>query len=70
MSEEIEVEISPSGQVTIRTLGVQGPKCVEMTEEIARVVGIEVSRVLTPAFYETTNAPRINQSIGTKASSE
>jgi hypothetical protein len=50
--EEIEIEISPSGKVTARTIGIKGPRCLDVAEMLARVVGKEESRTLTSEYYE------------------
>lgn len=50
--EEIEIEISPSGKVTARTIGIKGPRCLDVAELLARIVGREESRELTSEYYE------------------
>ena len=50
--EEIEIEISPDGKVVVRTIGIKGPRCVEIAEAIALIVGREESRQLTDEYYE------------------
>jgi hypothetical protein len=51
--EEIEIEISPSGKVTVRTKGIKGPRCLDYAELFAQIVGREESRQLTSEYYET-----------------
>jgi len=50
--EEIEIEISPSGKVTARTIGIKGPRCLDVADLLARIVGREESRTLTSEYYE------------------
>jgi hypothetical protein len=50
--EELEIEISPEGKVTVRTLGIKGPRCLDLAELVARIVGREESRELTSEYYE------------------
>jgi hypothetical protein len=50
--EEIEIEISPDGKVTARTIGIKGAKCLDVAEMLALIVGREESRQLTHEFYE------------------
>jgi hypothetical protein len=50
--EELEIEISPSGKVTARTIGMKGPCCLDLAEFLARIVGREQSRELTSEYYE------------------
>jgi hypothetical protein len=52
--EEIEIEISPSGKVTARTIGIKGARCLDVAEFLARIVGREESRELTSEYYEAT----------------
>ena len=51
--EELEIEISPSGKVTARTVGIKGPRCLDLADLLARIVGQEESRTLTNEYYET-----------------
>jgi hypothetical protein len=51
--EELEIEISPSGKVTARTIGIKGPRCLDLADLLARIVGQEESRMLTNEYYET-----------------
>ncbi len=50
--EEIEIEISPTGKVTARTIGIKGPRCLDIAELLARIVGREEGRTLTSEYYE------------------
>ncbi len=50
--EEIEIEISPSGKVTARTIGIKGAACLDVADLLVRIVGREESRVLTSEYYE------------------
>ena len=52
MAEELEIEISPTGEVTVRTIGIKGARCLDAAEFIARIVGEEQSRTLTSEYYE------------------
>jgi hypothetical protein len=51
--EEIEIEITADGKVVVRTSGIKGPRCVEVAEAIAQIVGREESRQLTDEYFET-----------------
>ena len=50
--EEIEIEIGADGQVVVRTVGIKGPRCLDVAEAIAQIVGREESRQLTDEYYE------------------
>ena len=52
-SEEIEITISKTGEVVIRTIGIKGPRCLDVAEAVARIIGQEQSRELTQEYYET-----------------
>ena len=51
--DELEIEISPTGKVTVRTIGIHGPRCLEWAEFLAQVIGREESRELTNEYYLT-----------------
>lgn len=51
--EEIEIEISRDGKVTVRTIGIKGAKCLEKAAEIVQIIGREESRELTSEYYES-----------------
>lgn len=50
--EELDIEISPSGKVTVRTVGIKGPHCLDLADFLAKIVGREESRQLTSEYYE------------------
>ncbi len=50
--EEIEIEIDRTGKVTVRTIGIKGPRCLELPELLAQIIGREASRELTSEYYE------------------
>ena len=51
--EELEIEISPSGQVTMRTKGIKGAVCMDYADLLAQIVGREEHREKTAEFYES-----------------
>ena len=59
--DELEIEIGPDGKVTVRTIGIKGPRCVDVAEAVARIVGQEQSRRLTSEYYE--NQTEVEQQI-------
>ena len=61
--EELEIEISPSGKVTVRTIGIKGPKCVEAAELVARIIGNIESRQLTTEYHEAETEVRHNAEV-------
>ena len=63
MAEELEIEIGPTGQVTVRTIGIKGTKCLDAAEFIARIVGREESRELTREYHETEQHVEQHQNV-------
>jgi hypothetical protein len=62
--EELEIEISPAGKVTARTIGIKGTRCLDVAEFLARIVGRVESRELTSEYYEATE--QVQQHIDVK----
>ena len=62
--EELEIEISPSGKVTARTIGIKGARCLDLAEFLAKIVGREESRQLTSEYYEA--AEQVQEHIDVK----
>lgn len=62
--EELEIEISPSGKVTARTIGIKGTRCLDLAEFLAKIVGREESRELTSEYYEA--AEQVQEHIDVK----
>lgn len=61
--EEIEIEISAAGKVTVRTKGIKGPACVDAAETFARIIGQVVSSQLTSEYYEVAADTSIRQRV-------
>lgn len=53
--EEIEIEINAQGKVTVRTKGIKGPRCLDVADLFANIIGREESRELTSEYYESGN---------------
>lgn len=51
--QEIEVIITPKGEVEIRVAGVKGMGCVELTRALEEALGEVLARELQPAAYES-----------------
>ncbi len=58
--EELEVEIDPTGKVTVRTRGVKGEACVDLVKVFAQLLGREESLQLTHEYYENEVEVRSN----------
>lgn len=51
--EEFEIEIARDGKISIKTIGIKGPRCVDAAEALAVLIGREESRQLTSEYYES-----------------
>jgi hypothetical protein len=61
--EELEIEISPTGKVTMRTIGVKGKRCLDYAEMLAQIVGREETRELTNEYYEAETHTHTQEQI-------
>ena len=52
MTKEIVIFISDEGEISIETRGFKGKACVEEAKFIKDVLGTELSRKLTPAYFD------------------
>lgn len=50
--QELDITISPSGEVTVRTINIKGAACMDWADLMAQIVGREQSREKTAEFYE------------------
>lgn len=56
--EELEIEIDKFGKVTVKTIGIKGPRCVDVAESFVKILGQEESRELTSEYYEAEQQVR------------
>lgn len=63
MAVELDIEITPSGQVTVRPRGIKGKDCIHFAELMAQIVGREESRQYTSEYHETENRERATQKL-------
>ena len=55
--QEIEITISPSGEVSFTIKGVKGASCIDETKFLEKALGGEVlARETTPEYYEQGEA--------------
>lgn len=50
MADEIEVEISATGEVKIHVKGVKGPQCLSITSKLESLLGGDIDRTLTQEY--------------------
>lgn len=54
--QEIEITISPTGEVSFTVKGVKGASCIEETKFLEQALGGEVlERDTTPEYYEQSD---------------
>jgi hypothetical protein len=53
--KEIVIEISENGDLKLETRGFSGKTCVEESQFVKDLLGNEISRQLTPAYYKQNN---------------
>lgn len=54
-SQELEISISPSGEVQIQVKGVSGASCVDLTKGLENGLGTVEERKLTGEYYQENN---------------
>jgi hypothetical protein len=59
--QEFEIEISPDGKVTVRTIGIKGAECLDYADLFAQLLGREESRELTNEYYEVPTESKQHQ---------
>ena len=50
--QELEIKIDGDGNVTVRVIGGDGAKCVDLTKEIEAALGDVLERKLTEEYYQ------------------
>jgi len=50
--QELDIQISNDGTVTINVLGGKGKSCLDLTKDIEESLGLVLSRETKPSFYE------------------
>ena len=52
MPKEIVIDITDQGEIKIETKGFQGKACLEESRFLKDLLGTEISKSLTPAYYQ------------------
>jgi hypothetical protein len=63
MAKELEIEISETGQVTVRPKGIKGKECIHWAELLAQIVGKEEARQFTSEYYEAQQETQAHQNL-------
>jgi hypothetical protein len=54
--QQVIVEASPDGTVTVETVGVKGPACEKLSEAIEAAIGSQTSNTRKPEFHQQATA--------------
>lgn len=49
---EIDIEITPDGEVVLKVRGAAGDQCLELTRALEQELGIVVDREMTSEYYQ------------------
>lgn len=60
-SQEMEITISPTGEVKIQVKGVHGAGCLDLTKDLETQLGAVEDRQLTAEYYEQQQQQQNNQ---------
>lgn len=63
-SQEMEITISPTGEVQIQVKGVAGPQCLDLTKGLEQGLGTVEERKLTSEYYEQNQQQNQNWNQG------
>lgn len=62
--QELEIQISDKGDVTVNVIGIKGKKCMDITKELEECLGIISSFEKKPEFYQQVEQTEINVQEG------
>lgn len=68
--DELEITIEPTGDVTLRTIGVLGSRCLDLAGLMAEIVGRQVSCRLTADHDARCESVRLDNRIGRREPAE
>lgn len=52
VKQELEISITPEGEVKIEVKGVKGSSCLDVTKEIEEALGVVTDREHTSEYYQ------------------
>ncbi len=61
---EIDIEITPDGEVKLQVRGVAGAECLELTRKLEEELGLVVEREKTSEYYQAEAETRTSVKIG------
>jgi hypothetical protein len=60
---ELDIEISPAGEVKVHIRGIKGKGCLELMKKIEKELGSVSERKPTSEYYEQPEEARIRRSV-------
>lgn len=64
MKQELEITITPDGEVKIEVKGVKGSSCVDLTKDIEEALGVVTDREHTSEYYQQETDQRQKIKLG------
>ena len=64
VKQELEISITPEGEVKIEVKGIKGSSCVDATKEIEEALGVVKDREHTSEFYQQEQAQESKIKLG------
>lgn len=61
---EIDIEITPSGEVKLQVRGVAGAECLELTRKLEEELGLVVEREKTSEYFQAEAEGQTSVKIG------
>ncbi len=49
---ELDIEISPDGEVSLKVRGIEGESCLELTSALEEALGLVLGREKTSEYYQ------------------
>ncbi len=59
-THELEIEISPGGEIKVHVKGVKGPACMEYAELLEEILVVSGTRDRNREYYETPTGVEIH----------
>ncbi len=59
-THELEIEITPGGEIKVHVKGVKGPACMEYAELLEEILGVSGTRERTSEYYEAPTGVEIH----------
>ena len=64
VKQELQISITPEGEVKIEVKGVKGADCTEVTKEIEEALGVVTDRQYTGEYYQQEQSTQTTVKLG------